>query len=549
MTCDLLTLRGETFRQTFMTTDFSSAQKWKAVLNKRTIALSFSGSDGDLEALKTFLSDLPWEKKTGVKALGLYRRGHRWIYVGRNAAFAAEGKAVDDVVQLEKFASIDTDILSHDVIRADQLQRIGQTLLSYNEPAKTVTVLGWCCGCYVKEMLRSKGIKYPHLFLIGEAGSGKSTTLERIILPIFGRSKVVAATQTTAFTLMKDAASSNLFPQALDEFKPSKIDRIRLGALYNHFRDSYDSHEGVRGRADQSQVSYALLAPMVIAGEESPDEPAIRERSMELLFSKKDLKDAGARAAFGHIDGIRDTLTSLGRGLLETALTLDEESLAKWYAEAETMFSSSLPSRTVNNLVCCMVGLRLLERLCQRLGLSWQQVFTMDLAVCAKHIEYGVHEYLFDGGDSNKSVVEQTLEIMARMGLNDEECRELEDGKIAIHFHGTILTVGTVCPSEPYLCLSKTPASNTAQGQPRIGCHRRPATDRPRGRKSSPRFARNAPFRALAHPRASRCAAPCWPWLSLSASVWRHRFHESTATLPYRRQSHQGYSPDGSRSW
>lgn len=436
MTCDLLTLRGETFRQTFMTTDFSSAQKWKAVLNKRTIALSFSGSDADLEALKTFLSDLPWEKKIGVKALGLYHRDHGWIFVGRKSAFMADGKPVDDVVQLEKFASIDTDILSHDAIRADQLRQIGQQLLGYNEPAKTATVLGWCCGCFVKEMLRSTGIKYPHLFLIGEAGSGKSTTLERIILPIFGRSKVVAATQTTAFTLMKDAASSNLFPQALDEFKPSKIDRIRLGALYNHFRDSYDGHEGVRGRADQSQVSYALLAPMVIAGEESPDEPAIRERSMELLFSKKDLKDAGARAAFGYICGMRDALTSLGRGLLETALTLDEEALARWYAEAGTMFSSSLPSRTVNNLACCMVGLRLLERLCQRLGLSWQQVFTMDLAVCAKHIEYGVHEYLFDGGDSNKSVVEQTLEIMARMGLSDEECRELEEGKIAIHFHG-----------------------------------------------------------------------------------------------------------------
>ena len=78
---------------------------------------------------------------------------------------------------------------------------------------------------------------------------------------------MVAAPQITGFTLMKDAASSNLFPQALDEFKPSKIEKTRLSALYNHFRDSYDGHEGVRGRADQTQVSYALLAPLVVAGE------------------------------------------------------------------------------------------------------------------------------------------------------------------------------------------------------------------------------------------------------------------------------------------
>ena len=135
------------------------------------------------------------------------------------------------MVQLEKYASIETELPRHKAISAEKLTELGPLLLGYNEPAKTVTVLAWCTGCFVKEMLRSVGIKYPHLFLIGEAGSGKSTTLERVILPLFGRSKVVAAPQITGFTLMKDASSSNLFPQALDEFKPSKIDKTRLAAL------------------------------------------------------------------------------------------------------------------------------------------------------------------------------------------------------------------------------------------------------------------------------------------------------------------------------
>ena len=122
--------------------------------------------------------------------------------------------------------------------------------------SKTVAVLAWCAGCFVKEHLRQAHVKYPHLFLIGEAGSGKSNTLERVILPIFARTRVNAATQVTAFTLMKESASSNCIPQALDEFKPSKTDRQRLNWLYNHMRDSYDGHAGLRGRADQTQVSY-----------------------------------------------------------------------------------------------------------------------------------------------------------------------------------------------------------------------------------------------------------------------------------------------------
>ena len=429
MTCDAATMYGETFRLTFMTADFASAQKFKAVLNKRTISLSYMGSDGDLEVLKTYLAGLEWQVKRGVKALGLYERDGRWAYVDRSRAFAAGGEEVADMVQMEKCASIETALPEHPPISAERLMELGAPLLSYNEPAKTVTVLAWCAGCFIKEMLRAAGVKYPHLFLIGEAGSGKSTTLERVILPIFGRSRVVAAPQVTGFTLMKDAASSNLFPQALDEFKPSKIEKNRLAALYNHFRDSYDGHEGVRGRADQTQAAYALLAPLVVAGEESPDEPAIRERGMELLFSKRDLKDPAARQAFGRLSAMQGALTEMGRALLDTALTLNTATARQWFDEALPLFSGKLPSRVVNNLACCMAGLRLTEAMCSRLGFSWGQVFPVGMDACAKHLVYAAREYLLDGGESNKSVVEQTLEVMDRMTVSPEYCAFSKDGK------------------------------------------------------------------------------------------------------------------------
>ncbi len=434
MTCDIVTMYGECFRISFMTSDFVSAAKFKAVLNRRTIALCYMGSDGDLEVLKAYLSGLEWQRKRGVKALGLHEHDGRWHYVDKGQAIAAGNEAVPDLVQMEKCVSIQSDLLEHDPITAGRMVTLGQNLLDYNEAAKTVTVLAWCAGCFVKEILRASGIKYPHLLMIGEAGSGKSTTLERVVLPIFGRSKVVAAPQITGFTLMKDAASSNLFPQALDEFKPSKIEKIRLAALYNHFRDSYDGHEGVRGRADQTQVSYALLAPLVVAGEESPEESAIRERCMELLFSKRDLKDTAARAAFAQITERHNDLTAMGRALLDTALTLRTNAVAQWHKEALPMFNPALPSRIINNLACCMVGLRLMEAMLARLGLAWGQVFSVGMDSCIKYLEYGVREYLLDGGNSNKSIVELTLEVISRMGLTADEFRTTQDGYAAFHF-------------------------------------------------------------------------------------------------------------------
>ena len=68
MTADLVTVKGELFRRTFVTTDFSNLQKFKNLLNKDTISLSYTGSEGDLELLKNFIAELDWTRKIGVKA-------------------------------------------------------------------------------------------------------------------------------------------------------------------------------------------------------------------------------------------------------------------------------------------------------------------------------------------------------------------------------------------------------------------------------------------------------------------------------------------------
>jgi putative DNA primase/helicase len=357
-------VRGETFRQSFLTSDFSNQQKFKSILNRRTIALGYYGSEGDLELLKGLISEMEWQTKAGVKALGLYEHDKRLVFVGTGSAVAAGNAPVKDIVQLERYRSIDSAILDCAQISPEQLQTIGELLMNYNEPAKAVSVLAWTAGCFIKEHLRLHSIKFPHLMLIGEAGSGKSNTMERVILPIFSRTKIIAAGQITAFTLMKDSASSNLIPQALDEFKPSKIDKYRLDTLYNHFRNSYDGHEGVRGRADQSTVSYELLAPLMVAGEESADEAAIRERSIELLFSKKDLKSVEYRKNFQKLCASMPQLGSFGRSLLETALQTKPEEALKWHEDGLGCFAKELPSRVVNNLACCFAGLCLLEKMC-----------------------------------------------------------------------------------------------------------------------------------------------------------------------------------------
>ena len=435
LTCDLTTLRGEVFRHTFQSTDFANLQRFKTSLNKRTISLSYTGSEGDLELLKNFLSDMEWERKTGVKTSGLYYHQKRWVFVSAGGAMDADGNPVPDIVQMEKYGDIAAAIPAAPKLTEAELITLGPLLLGFNEPAKSISVLAWRAGCFLKQHLKAINVKFPHLFLIGEAGSGKSTTLEHVILPIFSQTRVTAASQVSAFTLMHDSALSNLVPQALDEFKPSRLGK-RLDLLLNHMRTAYDGQEGVRGRADQTTAKYELSAPLVVAGEESPGEAAIRERGLELLFSKRDLKNKDRAAA---LQGLRDRpalLHALGRAFLETALSISTTDVSDWYQAALLLYDPAMPARVINNLAAATVGLMLLDRMCERYALKWGQVFDLRFEACTKYLAYAAKEYLLDGNTNNKSVVEQTLEVMARMGLGKDEWKVMSNLlHVAVRFY------------------------------------------------------------------------------------------------------------------
>ena len=164
-------------------------------------------------------------------------------------------------------------------------------------------------------------------------------------------------------------------------------------------------------------ITYKLLAPLVVAGEESADEAAIRERSIELLFSKKDLKKTEHRLSFNRLGMNKNLLGDLGRAVLLAALRTSSAEAAGWYNEALVKVESSLPSRVINNISCCFAGLKLLEKLCTEYRLPWDEVFSIHMDACLKYLEYGTNEFLLDGGFNNKSIVEQTFEVMSRMKL------------------------------------------------------------------------------------------------------------------------------------
>ncbi|GHV44280.1 hypothetical protein FACS189492_0350 [Clostridia bacterium] len=431
ITCDFVTDTGEKIRQQLDAEDFVDTKSFKSVIGKKTFALSFRGNGDDLDAFKIHVyNNLEWVKKRGKKALGIYQHNGELVFVTPSGAVGADNVAVTDIVPLEEYRSIECNILSAPMIDKAGLLLIAEHILRYNEPAKTVPILAWTAGCFIKPPLKKAGIKFPHLFLIGEPGSGKSNSMEKIIYPMVGQTRVYAASQVTSFTMMKEADSSNVIPILLDEFKPSKMKGKggNLHSLYNHFRDAYDWHKGVRGRPDQTQTFYDLLAPIVVAGEESADEGAIRERTIEVLFSKKDLRIDGAEAAFEWIRANEKLVRSFGRSLLDIALRTTIEETAEWHDEGTAYFSRELPSRIRDNLCACYAGLCLVNKLCQYLGATFDGAFPIDHERCAAYLETAAREYLLEDSTYNKGTVEDALEVMSYMRLKYGEDYTFENG-------------------------------------------------------------------------------------------------------------------------
>ncbi|ETA80447.1 phage NrS-1 polymerase family protein [Youngiibacter fragilis] len=411
---------GQEYKRTFMTVEMSNLQSFKRCLNQNTISLSYTGTEGDLELIKAHVSKQKYPIKQGVRGIGIFKVSDRWAFVDRNRAIDSEGNDVGEIVPMAKSCEIESDILESEVITKEELEQIAKPLLEYNEHAKTVTVLCFAAACFVKEKLRQSGIKFPHLIMTGEAGSGKSNTMEKVLYPIFSSKSITGAGKMTGFTLLKTAASSNTIPFLMDEYKPSTLEKTRVDALMNFLRDAYDGHAGQRGRPDMSVILYKLNAPVVMAGEESPMETAIKERSMELLFSKSDLKSTDRLRAFNKLVMSENLLKKLGKTLLLESLKLDQKELKEHHQKVFTSLEDRLPSRIRNNTAVLMCGELLLEKLAERFGMSLQELFNKEPEVFQGNLVYSVKEYLLDGNDHNKSVVDKTFEIFDRMELTPD---------------------------------------------------------------------------------------------------------------------------------
>ena len=245
-------------------------------------------------------------------------------------------------------------------------------LLKINRPDVLLPVLGWYLATPFKADLEAHNIRFPILNIYGSRGSGKTTLVQQVMLPLLGiQDPVMHDCNTTRFVMLSLMGSTNAIPVALAEFRQSSLSQSQYSTILRTVLLSYDSGRDSRGNADQTITEYPLTAPFSIDGEDQLPDQAAKERVIAVGMSPNDISP-GSEAALAFEDLQTMDLSFFAGPFIRWAMGLPVMPL--WQqAEAaiKLAFPGHLPHRVRRNITVAYTGLVALKEYCDLCGVAF----------------------------------------------------------------------------------------------------------------------------------------------------------------------------------
>lgn len=418
---------GRKFVRQINSAAFVSAQKFKTEIKKIAgIDMVFDGTESNLSDIQQFMCNKyrNYNHCDGISYVGLHKQNGEWVYVGTDAAIDKKGKRIESIVSvLEDNDALKSGIIDADMINRRELQEISRDLFRFNTYERTINIIGWVCVCFLKERLRQRKIKLSHLVIAGGAGSGKSETLEKIIQPIFSLvGSGIGCSGITKFSTLKSTSSTNLLPVIFEEYKPHKLTKIELDLISGMLRSTYDYQTSQRGRADQSVVNYLRRSPIILVGESSFDETAIKERIIDVQFAKSDRMDEHTKS-YRALSKQEKALNGLGKALLLLSMNIPDEDLDKLIAQSKVFEDLDFENRVILGISNVKLGILLLKDLYASFHLDFEDLTGVTDQLVYNSLVNNTMNAL-DGSSKVNSAVDLTIQVFDTMAL---KCRIRKD--------------------------------------------------------------------------------------------------------------------------
>lgn len=399
---------------------FSSVQKFKSELKRISgLDMTFDGTEADLSHIQNFMNNKyrNYERCTGVSYVGLHKVNGEWVYVGTDGAINRKGEPVTNLVSaLEDNSALESKIIGTEVIKCAELCELAPELFRFNTYERTIPIIGWVCVCFFKERLRERQIKMSHLVISGGAGSGKSETLEKIIQPIFCLTgSGIGCKGLTNFSTLKSTSSTNLLPIIYEEYKPYRLNPTEINIVSGLMRNTYDGQSSQRGKADQSVVSYIRRSPVILVGESSFDETAIKERIIDVQLAKSDRTEAHTKC-YKSLAKKRKLLNKLGKSLLLMAMSLSDKMLDKLIEQSKVFESLEFESRVTLGISNVRLGIELLKELYTEYHLDFEKLTGITDKLIYDSLVSNTMNAM-DGATKVRSAVDLAIQVFDTMAI------------------------------------------------------------------------------------------------------------------------------------
>lgn len=442
LTCDVETINGKSFKDvTFPPKAWGSKRDFIRSIEAYP-DMQWMGSDDHVQGLLKLLREKPVPVIVGSKTLGYFEseNGPRWVFP--SGVIDSNGiQKEPDVTYVTSGSSLDHRVFYEDIEKASFSALAAEVLPKLSEINThdvTIPMIGWFFATPFKPRIHKQIHHFPLLFVHGTQGSGKTSMLREVFWPLFGvalKTDPYSCTETE-FALVRLFSSTNSIPVVLDEFKPRDMGKVRVDRINRFLRRLYGGETEERGRADLSITTWDLSAPVCIAGEMGPEDPAIIERSILVSPNKTNLTQNSSYIKTFH--RLRQfSLYQIAIEYLKWSFSRDVKSeledAHRYTKELLALTGQKVEQRVFDNIMVMLFGVAQFDAWCDELGIETP---SFDIVEVVRSLVDRILEGGSDGGsvkDAFDSFLEELSTYAHTGALREDVHYAIVNDKLCIH--------------------------------------------------------------------------------------------------------------------